>query len=74
MMETGWTGSIFYPHHFEHTGKVRETVKIKQLLCGVLAAAVPVSYTHLDKNTERLNVCGLNRFRKRGHSMLPKIE
>lgn len=40
MMETGWTGSIFCPHHFEHTGKVRETVKIKQLLCGVLAAAV----------------------------------
>ena len=40
MMETGWTGSIFSPHHFEHTGKVRETVKIKQLLCGVLAAAV----------------------------------
>ena len=39
-METGWTGSIFCPHHFEHTGKVRETVKIKQLLCGVLAAAV----------------------------------
>lgn len=27
-----------------------------------------------DKNTERLNVCGLNRFRKRGRSMLPKIE
>lgn len=40
MMETGWTGSIFCPHHFEHTGKVRETVKTKQLLCGVLAAAV----------------------------------
>ena len=40
MMETGWTGSIFCPHHFEHTGKVRKTVKIKQLLCGVLAAAV----------------------------------
>ena len=59
MMETGWTGSIFCPHHFEHTGKVRETVKIKQLLCGVLAAAVlfVVSDSFLARDTFPVGHC-----------------